>query len=390
MITFYQKYWRTAFDIALIALTVWLIMYAFSFLYRIATPVFMSFVIFLCIEPLARWLSRIGIKKSLASAISILFFSMVILSAFIGAGILLTNEITQLIHKLPEYQKLLTVQATNLIAWAQDQIGALPADMDLVNKSQQIIGTVTAWGQRVAVEALSSLVGFLSSLSSFVFNFVIGIVLAYFLSVEIESWKRAAKLKTPNTFKKAFFFLKDNVLAGIGGYLKAQAILISITFVVILAALLLLGVNNAFMIAALSAIADVLPLLGVSTVFIPWIIYLFIVGNTALAIWLSAILLIVILTRQILEPKITGDTLGVSAYTMLVFMIISLSLFGVGGVIISPILVILIKALYDQGYFKRWIRAPKDEYDDPAGPPNERPGMPGQPLVPPSSPPTAD
>ena len=98
MLTFYKKYWRTAFDIALIALTVWLIMFTFSFLYRIATPVFLSFLIFACIEPIAKRLNRIGLKKSLASAVAILFFTVVILGAFIGAGILVTSEINGLIN----------------------------------------------------------------------------------------------------------------------------------------------------------------------------------------------------------------------------------------------------------------------------------------------------
>jgi len=300
-------------------------------------------------------------KKSLASAIAVLFFTIVILGAFVGAGILVTSEITNLIDKLDEYQMMLTAQATEIMEWVQAQISAVPPDV--VAKSQDIINSVTKWGSNTAAGLLSWLVGFLSSFSAFVINFGVGIILAYFLSVEIEMWRKTAKLKTPNTFKNAFFFLKDNVLVGIGGYLKSQLILISITFAVVLVALLALRVNNAFTIALLSAVADVLPLLGVSTVFIPWIIYLFVTGQTALAIWLSVILGVVLLTRQILEPKITGDTLGVSAYTMLVFMIVSLSLFGVAGVILSPILVILIKALYDQGYLHRWIRAPKGEFD---------------------------
>lgn len=361
MLTFYKKYWRTAFDIGLIALTVWLIMYVFSYLYAIATPVFLSFLIFACIEPIAKRLNRIGIKKSIASAISILFFTLVILGVFVGAGVLLINEINGLVERLPKYQAMFTVQATDWIAWIKDKIGLVPEEV--VKNSQNMIDTVTGWGQRIATAFLTSFVGVLTSFSAFIVNFGIGIILAYFLSVEIADWRRVAKEKTPNTFKRAFFFLKDNVLVGIVGYLKSQLILISITFVVVLAALLILGVNNAFTIAVLAAIADVLPLLGVSTVFVPWIIYLFIVGQTTLAVWLTVILGAVLLTRQILEPKITGNTLGVSAYTMLVFMIISLSLFGVAGVILSPILVILIKALYDQGYFSRWIHAPKDEFD---------------------------
>ncbi|WP_322597421.1 AI-2E family transporter [Paenibacillus sp. JDR-2] len=110
-------------------------------------------------------------------------------------------------------------------------------------------------------------------------------------------------------------------------------------------------------------IFDVLPLLGVSTLFIPWIIYLFLVGQTTLAVWLSVLLIAVVLTRHIVEPKITGDTLGVSAFTMLSCMIVSLHLFGVAGVILSPIIIILIKALYEQGFFHRWIRTPQGEFD---------------------------
>jgi predicted PurR-regulated permease PerM len=48
---------------------------------------------------------------------------------------------------------------------------------------------------------------------------------------------------------------------------------------------------------------------------------------------------------------------------MLSCMVISLSLFGVAGVIITPFLVILIKALYDHGYIKKWIHMPADEFN---------------------------
>ncbi|XEC93114.1 sporulation integral membrane protein YtvI [Paenibacillus tarimensis] len=375
MLTFYKKYWRTAFDIALIVLTVYLIMLAFSFLYRIATPVFLSFVVFLMIEPIAKRLNRLGLKKSVASAISILVFSLLIVGAFVLAGIILTNEISGLAERLPQYQDMLRDQIERTTLYINERIEAVPEEV--MTKITESLDNVTDWGAKLASNFLTGLVGFLTSFSTFIFNFIIGVVLAYFLSIEIDVWKKTAAEKTPKTFKNAFFFLKNNVFSGIGAYIKAQLLLISITFVVIFAALLMLRVPNAFTVAVLSAIFDVLPLLGVSTVFVPWIIYLFIVGNTTLAIWLSVLLLVVILTRQVLEPKITGDTLGVSAFTMLVFMIISLSLFGIAGVILSPILVILIKALYDQGYLKRWIRKPQDEYDDhPPEPPDQGPSGP--------------
>jgi sporulation integral membrane protein YtvI len=375
VLPFYKRYWRTAFDIALIALTVFLIMFSFSYFYKIASPIIFAFVIFLLIEPLARRLNKWGMPKSIASGISIMLFSLIILAAFSGAAYLITKQGTQLVEDFPRYQKLLTEQIGKLSGNLEGQLDRLPADINLTETSQDLIQGATDMLQRFGSAFLLGLVGYVSSFSSFLFNFVVGIILAYFLSIEIKSWKRTASDKTPRTFKNAFFFLRDNVFKGIASYIKAQAKMISITFIVILIALIALGVKNAFVIAIVAAIFDVLPLLGVSTLFIPWIVYLFIVGQTTLGIWLTVLLLVVILTRQILEPKITGDSLGVSAFTMLAFMIISLSLFGVAGVILSPILVILVKSLYDQGYFHRWIHTPVDEFDD------ESPLQPAVPVI---------
>ncbi|WP_042164597.1 sporulation integral membrane protein YtvI [Paenibacillus gorillae] len=373
MLPFYKRYWRTAFDIALIALTVYLTMLTFSYLYKIATPIFFSFVIYMCIEPLAKRLNKIGIKKSIASGISILLFSILALAAFSGLAYVIMDQAKDFIeYKLPEYQKILENQIASNSGLLQGRIEALPQDW--VVKITEYISSATEKLPKLIQTVFMSLYGYVTSFSTFLFNLIIGVVLAYFLSIEIKMWKKTANEKTPNTFKTAFFFLRENVFKGIAGYIKAQAKMISITFIVIFVSLLLLGVNNALMISVVAAIFDILPLLGVGTIFIPWIIYLFIVGQTSLAIWVSVLFLVVVLARQILEPKITGDTLGVSAFTMLAFMIVSLKLFGIAGVILSPILIILIKALYDQGFFHRWIRTPQDEFDHVSPVPEPPPG----------------
>ncbi|WP_217594830.1 sporulation integral membrane protein YtvI [Cohnella sp. GbtcB17] len=360
MLSLYQKYWRTAFDIALVVLTVWLIMFAFSYLYKIATPVFLSFIIFLCIEPLARRLHKLGIRKAIASGISVLLFTGVLLAALAGIGFMFYHQTSELVEKLPKYQDQVQAQIQSITAEIQQRSDSLPDG--LADKLQGAAENIVKFGTKLATNLFNGTVGFVSSFSSFVLNFSIALILAYFLSVEIDMWKRLAGQRSPKTLKTAFSFLRENVFKGIGAYLKSQLKLISITFLVILIALLALQVNNALTIALLAAFFDVLPLLGVSTLFIPWILYLFIVGQTGLAIWLTALLLVVTLTRQFLEPRITGQTVGVSAFTMLAFMMVSLSFFGFAGLILAPILMILLKALYDQGYFHRWIRWPKEEF----------------------------
>lgn len=358
MLDFYKKYYKTIFDIGLIILTAFLIMWIFSFLYRIAAPIFLAFLVFAAIEPPASFLHKRGLNKAIATALSVLLFVTVLLSAVAAAGAVFVVQVGSLVERLDDYAvRLGEAIGDNLQDW-QRHIDALPDD--LVQRAMSFSGTVAEKGAQVAQWFLRWLLSLVTSLSSFFINFVIGIVLAYFLSLEIGDWKRIAREKTPNTFKTAYFFLRDHVLRGLGHYLRAQLKLVGLTFVIIYAALLLLRVDNAFSVAVLAAVFDLLPLLGVSTIFVPWIIYLLVVGNTSLALWLIALLGVVILVRQILEPKITGESLGVSAFTMLSFMVVSTSLFGVAGLILSPVLIILIKALYDQGYLQKWIRKPDD------------------------------
>lgn len=365
MISFYRKYWRTALDIGLIALTVYLILLTFSFLYKIAAPIFLALVIYWIIEPFARFLHRRKIKKSIATAISMMVCMLIALILLAGLIFVFVAQVNMLIGLIPEYSLVVQKHILSGTDYMLDRWNALPANVtsDIITKAKDYLGKLAEFGTWFLTWLLGAIVGAIGSVSGAVFNFVIAIILAYFLSVEIDTWKRFASEKTPNTFKQAFVFLRENVLRGLGSYIKAQLTLISITFIIIFIALIALDVNNAFSIALLAAIFDVLPLLGVSTVFIPWIIYLLVVGNTTLALWLGGLWLVVIIMRQILEPKITGDSLGVSAFTMLSFIIISLSLFGVAGMILSPILIILVKALYEQGYLKRWIRLPAEEYE---------------------------
>ncbi|MEY4479628.1 MAG: hypothetical protein RLZZ267_306 [Bacillota bacterium] len=358
MLSFYHKYWRTAFDLGLIALTVFLVMWLFSFLYNIASPIFLAFLIFLMIEPLARFLHRKGLKKSIASGISIVLFIAIILGAIAASGVLFYTQVTNIYEWMKTNQDQVQQQVLENSAYLREH---LPEETFV--QVQAYASDIAKQGVKIGQWLLGKIIANVSSATSFTINFLIAIILAYFLSTEIEFWKRTAENKTPRTFKKAFEFLRVNVIRGIVSYVKAQLKLISITFVVVLIGLVVLGVDNAFTVAVLAGIFDILPLLGVSSLFIPWIIYLVIVGNTALAIKLTILYGVVFLLRQFLEPKITGDSLGVSAFTTLSFMVISLSIFGVAGLILSPVLIILIKALYDQGYFKKWIHLPPDEYE---------------------------
>lgn len=364
MLPFYKKYSRTIFDIALLVLTAYLFMLLFSFIYGIAKPIFWAFIIFMIIEPFARFLNRRGMKKIIATTISTMLLILVLAGIVTTAGFAFTTQITGFSKKLPEYTVIVQDKIADFTSDLQSEMSTLSPE--IIEKTKEYIAKITSdimnFLKKLIDMMFNAITSFSTRMMNTIINLGIALILAFFLSIEIDTWKRIAREKTPSTFKIAFEFLRENVIKGLVTYIKSQLKLVSITFVMILVPLMLLGIKNAFAIAMICAVLDLLPILGVSTFFVPWIIYLFIIGDNTLALWLIGILAVIIIIRQILEPKITGESLGVSAFTMLCAMIISLSLFGIIGLILSPVLIILVKALYEQGYLQKWIHMPAEEY----------------------------
>lgn len=361
MLPLYKKYWRTFFDIGLLVLTVYLVMLVFSKLYQLAAPVFLSFFVFMLIEPLARFLNRRGLGKPFASAISVLLFLVLLLGSLFGAGLLIAAQVIHFSDNLHHYTYVAQQHFMETTTWLQQKIANLPPD--LTDKLNGYFKNATNLLANWLSIFFQYMIGVVGSFSSFMANFGVAIILAFFLSMEIKDWRKIAHDKMPKTLKTVYHFLQGHVFKAIGSYLKAQLILITITFVIVLVGLFILGTGNELTMALICAVFDILPLLGVSTILIPWIVYLFFVGSTSLAIGLTVLLAVVLIVRQLLEPKITGNSIGVSsAFLMLSFVILSTSAFGVAGLILSPILLILLKELLQQGYLQRWISLPQEEF----------------------------
>src|SRR5690606_8856991 len=126
MLNFYRKYWRTALDIGLIALTVYLIMLSFSYLYAIAAPIFLAFVIYWMIEPFAHFLHRRKLKKSIATGISMLSFIVIILGLLTGAVTIFVLQISTFVANLPEYGVIMQQQIIKQFDFLMERFDALP------------------------------------------------------------------------------------------------------------------------------------------------------------------------------------------------------------------------------------------------------------------------
>lgn len=133
---------------------------------------------------------------------------------------------------------------------------------------------------------------------------------------------------------------------------KSECILIGISTVQTIIGLLLLNVKYAVLIGFLSGILDILPVVGPGILFIPWVIYCFINGDTIFGISLIILYIIIIVTRQILETKFISGNLDVHPLIILISVYIGLKFFGVAGAILGPLAAVTIKMIYQENVLR--------------------------------------
>ncbi len=129
----------------------------------------------------------------------------------------------------------------------------------------------------------------------------------------------------------------------LGGVLRSYALLFLFTFAELLLGFVLLREPYAFLLAILTALVDSLPIFGTGTILIPLAVYRFFVGDTRTAVGFCVLYLAVTIVRQIIEPKLLGAGAGLHPLLMLMALYAGLRLFGILGMILMPIAVILFK-----------------------------------------------
>jgi predicted PurR-regulated permease PerM len=118
--------------------------------------------------------------------------------------------------------------------------------------------------------------------------------------------------------------------------------------------LFVIGSNYALVIGLTVALSDMIPILGTSIIMVPWIAWSAFTGNIDFSIGLAVVYVLSVILRQVLEPKIVGDQLGMHPLVTLFAMYIGLSLFGLTGALVALITVIILKSLQNSGIVRIW------------------------------------
>lgn len=130
-------------------------------------------------------------------------------------------------------------------------------------------------------------------------------------------------------------------------YIKTQLVIMAITFIICFAGFLIIGNDYAFLIALVVGILDALPLIGVGTVLVPWGIICLILGNYFNAAVIFITFAVCYVVRELLEPRLMGNQIGITPLMTIASMYVGYKLFGIIGVVLGPISYIMISVVME-------------------------------------------
>ena len=316
-------------------------------------PFVIGFGVAFILKPLINLISnKLHIKrKSVAALVVFLFYSTV--------GVLIFLLVTKIFVSLKDlFLKLPSIYALNIEPALYQLFGNFEdlmarIDPTLIQGVQDITQSISQSLGEIITKLSSTVIGIISStVSSVPVVFVVigfSIISTFFIAMDYGDITGFIVRQFPEKAKNVVFDVKNYTIGTLFNLFKAYGIIMSITFIELWVGLSILGVTGALNVALTIAVLDIVPVLGTGGVLIPWIIIQFASGNVVFAVGLLIVYIIITVVRNILEPKIVGDQIGVHPIIMLMCIFIGVRIFGFAGLVILPIMVITLKNLNKSG-----------------------------------------
>lgn len=331
--------------VVLIALAIFLVLK----LGKYFIPFILAFIFSSMIEPLVKFIEkRLKISRKIGSILSIL----VILGTVVTV---LTFIITRLVKEIINVYESLNITIDGVTAFIYDLVDkannlfiSLPVEVaDAISKTVTDVTNNLENLLKPIVDIAQGTIKFAFSIPQALIFFIVTLLATYFMSSDKHKIVVYLEKQIPSEWMKNTRAVTNNVFVALFGWLKAQLILMSITFSEVLTGLLIIGIENALLVALMVAVVDALPVLGAGSVLVPWGIVNLLSGNTRLGLSLILLNVIILFVRQLIEPRVIGHQIGIHPLFTLFGMYMGLQFFGIIGMILGPISMVILKYLLE-------------------------------------------
>ncbi len=314
-------------------------------------PFLIGFIISLLIEPIIKLLSKkTKLTRKTSAIIVLLCIFTIVISLIIGGIITLITESTNLLQNINVYIEKIYNQI-------QDSINNI--DLKKLEIPEQVVNIFNTGTNNLLDSISKKTTNFLTALLQGITTIpmigiyiIITILSTYFICTDRLYILDQLEHHFPKLWVKKFGLYLKKIISSLGSYLKAQSILILISFIQILIGLYIfkwIGLNvNYPLLAALGiGFVDALPILGAGSVMIPWAIISSINGDIKFGIALFILYIIILVIHQILEPKVVSSNLGIHPIFTLIAMYTGFKTIGLIGLFVGPIALIIFQNVFE-------------------------------------------
>lgn len=347
----------------------------FRYLLGLIGPFVIAFLFSWLLTPLIRWMTaKCRIKYNFSVALTLLIF----FALLGGLAVLLTSRVITLIADAVTW--LPGLYTDTIEPGLADLSGSLenllervsPEVAAMVNSAMPtVISSIGSAVTNASMALVSMLSGLAAKIPSALLSTLICIIATIFMTADFPRMTAFLLRQVPDRPRHIIHEAKESLKTVIGKYGRSYGIIMGITFAEILIGMLLLRQDNAVLIAAAIAVFDIFPIVGAGTILIPWSVICLLSGATAKGLELLALYVTVLIIRQIIEPRIVGQQLGLHPLITLAAMFVGTKLFGAVGLFGLPITCAIIASLDGAGviHIIKHENAPEPATpDEPTGP----------------------
>lgn len=349
-----RPYWKVIVSLAFSLVGTLLFLYLGYKLLGFFMPFVIGWFIAYIASPVVNWLEkRVKIVKKLGSVIMIV--GVLAAVCFIIYFIISTlwKEISFLIQDMPGMYRDLESGLSQIGNSMEGVFGKLPDGVQegwhtMVANFDEMMGELMS---RISEPTVSAAGRFAKSIPSVLVATIVTFISAYFFIAEREDVIRWSKKVAPDALVSRMTMVMDNLKFAGGGYLKAQLKIMVVVYIILVVGFIILNIHFSFLLGLLIALLDFLPFFGTGTALIPWAIYQFFMGNYKLVVGLVILYAVTQLVRQLIQPKLVGDSMGLRPLLTLFLLYTGYKIGGVFGMIFAVPIGMIVINLYKAGAF---------------------------------------
>lgn len=317
-------------------------------------PFILGWLISLIAAPVVRFFEeKLKVRRKAMSAVVIIaVLAVVVLLVYLLIA-KLVREGVNFINELPDIWNTILAEFNKVGANLQGVYERMPADMqstidhiilEMGNYMSSMMGKI----ELPSFEAVGNVA---KQIPDIFLAVVMCLLSAYFFVADKGYMAAAAEKFIPASVRFHFDLIRRSFRNAVGGYFKAQFKIECWIYILLVIGLMVLGVDYAFLVAFGIAVLDFLPVFGTGTVMVPWAVIELLSENYRMMFGLLVIWLVGQLVRQVIQPKIVGDSIGMDAIPTLFLLYIGYRVAGVMGMILAVPIGIIVVNLYEEGAF---------------------------------------